>query len=88
MRIREVPHVDITRDVNGDDRDDLVVPDGGGFRVFIQTSDGVFADPVKLGPSTERLPTGGPDGYRYDPWDQGRLHEMDYNRDGRSDLVF
>jgi len=28
------------------------------------------------------------DGYRYDPWDQGRVHEMDYDRDGRNDLVF
>ena len=30
----------------------------------------------------------GADGYRYNPWDQGRVHEMDYNRDGRRDLVF
>jgi len=27
-------------------------------------------------------------GYRYDPWDQGRVHEMDYDRDGRNELVF
>ena len=33
---------------------------------------------------------GGPrDGYRYRPWDEGgRIHEMDYDLDGRSDLVF
>ena len=30
----------------------------------------------------------GADGYRYDPWSQSRVHEMDYNQDGRSDLVF
>ena len=30
----------------------------------------------------------GADGYRYDPWSQSRVHEMDYNRDGRRDLVF
>ncbi len=31
----------------------------------------------------------GADGYRYDPWVQGgRVHEMDYDRDGRTDLVF
>ena len=30
----------------------------------------------------------GADGYRYDPWSQSRVHEMDDNRDGRSDLVF
>ena len=46
----EIPHVDLTRDVNDDDRDDLVVPDVDGFWVFIQMSDGTFADPVKIGP--------------------------------------
>ena len=82
----EIPHVDITRDVNDDDRDDLVVPDADGFWVFVQTSDGAFADPVKIGPS--RRTSVGVDGYRHNPWDQGGVHEMDYNRDGRSDLVF
>ena len=84
----EVPHVDITRDVNDDDRDDLVVPDVDGFWVFIQMEGGAFADPVKIGPATEMGRIYGADGYRYDPWSQGRIHEMDYNRDGRSDLVF
>ena len=85
----EIPHVDVTRDVNGDEREDLVVPDVDGFWVFIQMSDGAFADPVKLGPSTKMGRIYGADGYRYKPWVQGgRVHEMDYNRDGRSDLVF
>ncbi len=83
----EIPHVDVTRDVNDDDRDDLVVPDVDGFWVFIQMSDGRFADPVKLGPSTEMSRILGADGYRYDPWGQSRVHEVDYNRDGRRDLV-
>ncbi len=84
----EIPHVDVTRDVNGDDRDDLVVPDVDGFWVFIQRSDGAFADPVKLAPSAGVGMTIEAHGYRYNPWDQGRVHEMDYDRDGRSDLVF
>ena len=84
----EIPHVDVTRDVNGDERDDLVVPDYTGFWVFIQMSDGAFADPVKIGPSFEMSRIYEADGYRYNPWDQGRVHEMDYNRDGRSDLGF
>ena len=87
-RSGEIPHVDITRDVNGDGRDDLVVPDFDGFSVFIQMSDGTFADPVKLGPPTEMERILGADGYRYDPWSQSRVHEIDYNRDGRTDLVF
>ena len=88
LRRGEIPHVDITRDVNGDNRDDLVVPHVDGFWVFIQMSDGAFADPVKIGPPSEMSRIYGADGYRYDPWSQSRIHEIDYNRDGRSDLVF
>ena len=84
----EIPHVDVTRDVNDDDRDDLVVPDFDGFWVFIQMEGGEFAEPVKLGPSTKMERIYGADGYRYNPWSQSRVHEMDYNHDGRSDLVF
>ena len=84
----EIPHVDVTHDLNGDDRDDLVVPDSDGFWVFIQMDDGTFADPVKIGPPIEMDRIYAADGYRYDPWGKGRVHKMDYNRDGRSDLVF
>ena len=87
-RSGEIPHVDVTRDVNGDERDDLVVPDANGFSVFIQMSDGAFADPVLIGPSTDMSRIYGADGYRYNPWSQSRVHEIDYNRDGLSDLVF
>ena len=86
--IDEIPHLDITRDLNHDNRDDLVVPDSDGFWVFIQTDDGRFADPVKMGPSIEIDKIYAADGYRYNPWTEARIHEMDYDRDGRSDLVF
>jgi hypothetical protein len=84
----EIPHVDVTRDVNGDDRDDLVVPDVDGFWVFTQMSDGAFADPVMIGPSTGMGRIYGIGGYRHNPWVQGGVYEMDHNQDGRSDLVF
>ena len=87
-RESEIPHVDVTQDVNADDRDDLVVPDIDGFWVFIQMSDGAFAEKVKIGPPTEMERILGADGYRYDPWSQSRVYEIDYNRDGRTDLVF
>ena len=87
-RSGEIPHVDITRDVNDDARDDLVVPDLDGFWVFIQMSDGAFADPVKLGRPTEMEGILGADGYRYDTWSQSCIYDLDYNRDGRTDLVF
>ncbi len=85
----EVLHVDITRDVNGDGRDDLIVPHGHGFQVLVQMSGGAFAEPVAVGPSTGLDRVYGADGYRYRPWEEGgRVHEMDYDLDGRIDLVF
>ena len=85
----EVPHVDITRDVNGDGRDDLVVPHGHGFHVLVQMSGGRFADPVMVGRTTGLDRVYGADGYRYRPWKEGgRVHEIDYDQDGRTDLVF
>ena len=87
-RKTEIPHVDVTHDLNGDGRDDLAVPDVDGFQVFIQTEGGAFADPVKVGRSTDMSRILGADGYRYDPWSQSRVHEVDYDGDGRRDLVF
>lgn len=84
----EIPHVDVTHDVNADGRDDLVVPDLDGFWVLIQMSDGTFAEKVKIGPPTEMERILGADGYRYNPWSQSRVHEIDYDSDGRTDLVF
>ena len=83
----EVLHVDVTRDVNGDGRVDLVVPGAEGFKVFVQTESGAFADPVVTGPPADLDPILGADGYRYDPWSVSRVHEFDYNGDGRVDLV-
>ena len=85
----EVLHVDMTRDLNGDGRDDVVLVQGHGFRVLVQLQDGRFADPLTIGPATGLDRVYGADGYRYRPWAEGgRIHEMDYDLDGRSDLVF
>ncbi len=56
--------------------------------MFIQGEEGKFADPVKIGPPTDMSRIYGADGYRYDPWSQSRIHEVDENRDARTDLVF
>ncbi len=86
-----VLHVDVTRDLNGDGRDDLVLPQGQGFQVLVQTAGGRFADAVGIGPTTGAGGVcGSADaGYRCRPWDDGgRVHEIDYDRDGRNDLAF
>ena len=84
----EIPHLDVTHDLNGDNREDLVVPDSDGFWLFVQTEEGTFTDPVKIGPSIEIGPIYAADGYRYNPWERGNIHKIDYDQDGRSDLMF
>ncbi len=103
----EIPHVDITRDINHDGRDDLLVPDVDGFWISTQSSDGSFTDAVKLGPPEPFVQSlvggldvgeaGGDDSRTYGdvgitaqtiPVYLSRVHEMDYDRNGRSDLVF
>ena len=102
-----LPQVDVTRDLNGDGRDDLVIPDVDGFWVSTQLDDGSFAEVVKLGPpepfrdeSVGNLDTGEGDrseGRTYGdvgitadtvPLYLGRVHPVDYDLDGRVDLVF
>ena len=84
----EIPHVDVTQDLNGDGFDDLVIPDSNGFRVFIQLPEGKFADPVTIGSPADMSGIYGADGYRYDPWSRSRVYQVDHNHDGRTDLVF
>ena len=93
-----VPHVDITRDVNRDGLDDLIVPDIDGFWIATQLSDGSFTDPIKLGPPEpflERVALDDTRSYQevgITPltvfWYLSRVHQMDHNQDGRNDLVF
>jgi len=82
-----VPHLDVTRDVNGDGRDDLVVPDHDGFWIAVQREDGSLSDPWKVGPPFDFLRLQGTEGYRHDPWPQSRIFELDHDGDGRSDLA-
>ena len=93
-----IPHVDITRDINRDSLDDLIVPDIDGFWIATQSRDGSFTDPIKLGPPDPFLDeiamddTGSYREVGITPltalWYLSRVHQMDYDQDGRSDLVF
>ena len=93
-----ISYVDITRDVNGDDLDDIVVPNIDGFWIATQLHNGSFSDPIKLGPPEpflDETALGDTHSYRevgITPltvfWYLSRLHQMDYDQDGRSDLVF
>ena len=90
--------VDITRDLNDDGLDDLVVPTGNGFWIITQKPDGSFAEAIEIGPVEPHLAakaygeaqTYGQTGITAEslPWYLGRLHRLDYDRDGRADLAF
>ncbi len=93
-----IPHIDITRDVNGDGLNDLVVPDIDGFWIATQLRNGSFTRPIKLGPPDpflDKIALDDSRSYREVGinaltalWYLSRLHQMDYDLDGRSDLVF
>lgn len=93
-----LPRVDVTRDLNGDGRDDLVLPDADGFWLAMQKTDGTLGNPVRLGPREPHLAakaygderTYGEVGITVQniPWYLGRIHRLDFDRDGRQDLLF
>lgn len=45
-----LPVLDVARDLNGDGRGDLLLPDTDGFWVALQSSDGAFAPARQFGP--------------------------------------
>ena len=93
-----IPHLDITHDVDGDGRDDLLIPDLDGFWLALQSRDGQFGQAVRLGPAdpfADRKAYGEKRTYRQagitaenTPWYLSRVHHLDYDRDGRQDLMF
>lgn len=85
---RELAHVAVGRDLNGDGLEDLALPYGDAFQVLLQDGDGEFSQAVAFGPPPGVGRLYELDGYRFDPWAWGRLHRLDQNLDGRPDLVF
>ena len=93
-----IPNLDIARDLNGDGRDDLLLPDIDGFWLALQSEDGSFGPAVKLGPAE---PFAGSNAYGEKrtyarvgitaenlPWYLSRVHRLDFDLDGSQDLVF
>ena len=93
-----IPHLDVAHDVNGDDLDDVLIPDLDGFWLALQSQDGSFGRAVKLGPAdpfSDATAYGDTRAYgkvgitaENMPWYLSRVHRFDYDRDGRQDLVF
>ncbi|WP_412069316.1 FG-GAP repeat domain-containing protein [Rubrivirga sp. IMCC43871] len=86
LREGGIPHADVSHDLTGDGRDDVVVPTAEGWAVAVQTDDG-FAEPLTVGSAPDLRRIAGADGHRLDPWPQARVWATDADGDGRPDLV-
>ena len=75
-----VASVDVARDVNGDGRDDIVLPDFDGLWIVRQDGAGGFAEPVKI-PVAPTMDSSLSVSYAVPP-----IYTFDYDGDGRGDL--
>lgn len=73
--------VDVGRDVNGDDADDLVLPDFDGIWIALQGADGTFDEPGKL-PIPPSMQAGTGVSFTVPP-----MYPLDHDGDGRGDLA-
>lgn len=78
-----LPAMNFCRDLNGDERDDLIIPDFDGFEIYIGTDNGFEKSiSVEAPPRMEMS-------YEDDPWYQPHaVYRADMNFDDRTDLVF
>lgn len=72
--------VDVARDVNGDGRDDIVLPDFDGLWIVLQDDNGGFADPEKI-PVAPTMDASLSVSYTVPP-----VYPFDFDGDGRGDL--
>jgi len=81
-RSDDITPINFIRDINDDDRDDLVVPDTAGYRIRLQRVDGSFGEESLLTNSSSMTVTDGIVSFESRPLING-----DMNFDGLSDLA-
>ena len=75
-----VASVDVARDVNGDGRDDIVLPDFDGLWIVLQDDTGGFVEPVKI-PVAPTMDASLSVSFTVPP-----VYPFDFDGDGRGDL--
>jgi len=81
-RIGEIVPIDFFRDINEDERDDLIVPDTAGYRLRLQRPDNSLGAEIVLQESSSMTVSGGIVSFESRP-----LFNGDMNFDGLTDLA-
>lgn len=82
--IDELPSLDLVRDVNGDDMEDIMIPDFDGYRVYLQRSKGKFdaGKLIRVAPIMDLT-------WQDYPWYRhAKPYYADINIDGLQDMLF
>jgi hypothetical protein len=79
--------VDLSRDLNGDGLDDLIIPTRGGLQILVQRPDGALETSARLDWLPHAQMPARVDGDRHDLLDESRTRVADFDLDGRADLV-
>jgi len=77
QRTGQITPIDFVRDVNGDELDDLVVPDTAGYRVRLQREDGTLGEEVVLEDSSAMTVSGGTVSFESRPLVSGNMTDDD-----------
>ena len=80
----ELFDIGLVKDLNGDGRDDVMIPDFDGWQVSVQRADASFTTPTLLGPP----PSMGMGSERYVYFRAQEPYLLDHDLDGRRDLAF
>ena len=80
---RNVPRLDVARDLNGDGLDDIALPGFDGYAVWLQRPDGSLA-----GPSGLRVRPTANTGFRSATYRAREVYRFDHDGDGLVDLAF
>lgn len=78
----DVPHVDVGRDIDGDQRDDIAVPDFEGYWLWRQRADGSLGPRIWLPVPATAKTNFGVASYR-----PRSLYSFDYDGDGSTDIA-
>lgn len=95
---QRMPSIDISRDLNGDGRDEILLPVSDRVEIYIQDEHGEFSHSLSLGPVKSFKKQKASKGETHSnsrslelktiPWYLNRVQSVDFNRDGKKDVVF